>query len=34
VAPDAGSQSRATTLASAVNGVRSVDNKLVVARNG
>ena len=33
-APDAGSQARATTLAAAVNGVRSVDNKLVVARNG
>lgn len=33
-APDAGSQARATTLASAVEGVRSVDNKLVVARNG
>ena len=33
-APDAGSQSRATTLAAAVSGVRSVDNKLVVARNG
>jgi osmotically-inducible protein OsmY len=33
-APDAGSQARATTLASAVNGVRSVDNQLVVARNG
>ncbi|MFT7772966.1 BON domain-containing protein [Roseateles sp.] len=33
-APDAGSQARATTLASAVNGVKSVDNQLVVARNG
>jgi len=33
-APDSGSQARATTLASAVNGVRSVDNQLVVARNG
>ncbi len=33
-APDAASQARATTLASAVNGVRSVDNRLVVARNG
>ena len=33
-APDAGSQARATTLATAVNGVRSVDNQLVVARNG
>lgn len=33
-APDAGSQARATTLAAAVNGVRSVDNQLVVARNG
>lgn len=33
-APDVGSLSRATTLAAAVNGVRSVDNKLVVARNG
>lgn len=33
-APDAGSQSRATTLAAAVTGVRSVDNQLVVARNG
>jgi hyperosmotically inducible periplasmic protein len=33
-APDAGSQARATTLANAVNGVRSVDNQLVVARNG
>lgn len=33
-APDAGSQARATTLASAVQGVRSVDNQLVVARNG
>lgn len=33
-APDAGSQARATTLASAVDGVRSVDNQLVVARNG
>lgn len=33
-APDAGSQSRATTLAAAVTGVRSVDNRLVVARNG
>lgn len=34
MAPDAGSQSRATTLAAAVSGVRSVDNQLVVARNG
>lgn len=33
-APDAGSRARATTLASAVTGVRSVDNQLVVARNG
>lgn len=33
-APDAGSQARATTLASAVEGVRSVNNQLVVARNG
>jgi len=33
-APDSGSQSRATTLAAAVSGVRSVDNQLVVARNG
>ena len=33
-APDAGSQARATTLANAVQGVRSVDNQLVVARNG
>ena len=33
-APDAGSQTRATTLAAAVNGVRSVDNQLVVARHG
>lgn len=33
-APDAGSQARATTLASAVEGVRSVDNQLTVARNG
>lgn len=33
-APDAGSQARATTLATAVEGVRSVDNQLVVARNG
>ena len=33
-APDSGSQARATTLAAAVNGVRSVDNQLVVARNG
>jgi len=33
-APDAGSQQRATTLAAAVNGVRSVDNQLTVARNG
>ena len=33
-APDAGSQARATTLAAAVNGVHSVDNQLVVARNG
>jgi len=33
-APDAGSQARATSLASAVHGVRSVDNQLVVARNG
>ena len=33
-APDAGSQARATTLASAVEGVRTVDNQLVVARNG
>lgn len=33
-APDAASQARAKTLASAVDGVRSVDNQLVVARNG
>lgn len=33
-APDATSQARATTLATAVNGVRSVNNQLVVARNG
>ena len=33
-APDTGSQTRATTLAAAVTGVRSVDNRLVVARNG
>lgn len=33
-APDAGSQARATTLAQAVEGVRSVDNQLVVQRNG
>ncbi|MFG6466217.1 BON domain-containing protein [Roseateles sp. BYS87W] len=33
-APDAGSQARATTLAQAVQGVRSVDNQLVVARHG
>ena len=30
-APDAGSQARATTLASAVQGVKSVDNQLVVS---
>ena len=33
-APDAGSQARAKTLAAAVEGVRSVDNQLTVARNG
>lgn len=33
-APDSASQRRATTLASSVDGVRSVDNKLSVARNG
>ena len=33
-APDTGSQARSTTLAAAVNGVRSVDNQLTVARNG
>lgn len=33
-APDSSSQSRATTLAAAVDGVRAVDNKLVVAQNG
>ena len=33
-APDTGSQARATTLAAAVTGVRSVDNRLTVARNG
>jgi osmotically-inducible protein OsmY len=33
-APDADSQARAKTIASAVTGVRSVDNQLVVARNG
>lgn len=33
-APDTASQRRATTLATAVDGVRSVDNKLSVARNG
>lgn len=32
-APTAEAQARATTLAQAVDGVRSVDNKLVVARN-
>lgn len=32
-APNADAQARATTLAQAVDGVRSVDNKLVVARN-
>lgn len=34
IAPDTGSQARASTLANAVQGVRSVDNQLVVARNG
>jgi|APAra7269096661_1048516.scaffolds.fasta_scaffold00046_183 hypothetical protein len=33
-APDSESQSRASTLALAVNGVRSVDNQLVVAPKG
>lgn len=33
-APNAAAQSRATTLAQAVDGVRNVDNKLVVAANG
>ncbi|XHS77923.1 BON domain-containing protein [Burkholderiaceae bacterium UC74_6] len=33
-APDSESQSRATSLALAVNGVRSVDNQLVVAPKG
>lgn len=33
-APDSVSQARATTLAAAVSGVRSVDNQLQVARNG
>ena len=33
-APDPSAQARATSLAQAVNGVRSVDNKLQVARNG
>lgn len=33
-APDGASQRRATTLVTAVDGVRSVDNKLSVARNG
>jgi len=33
-APDAQSQDRATTLAAAVNGVRAVDNQLVVAAKG
>jgi osmotically-inducible protein OsmY len=32
-APDSGSQSRATTMAAAIDGVRAVDNKLVVAQN-
>lgn len=33
-APDAASRDRATTLAKAVDGVMSVDNKLVVSSNG
>lgn len=33
-APDASSQARATTLAKSVDGVHSVDNQLVVDRNG
>ena len=33
-APDSQSLNRATTLATAVNGVRAVDNHLVVAANG
>ena len=32
-APSADAQARATTLAQAVDGVRAVDNKLVIARN-
>ena len=33
-APSPDAQARATTLAQSVDGVRSVDNQLVVARNG
>lgn len=33
-APDAQSRERATTLASAVDGVKQVNNRLVVSRNG
>lgn len=33
-APDARSRERATTLASAVNGVKQVDNQLTVSKNG
>jgi len=33
-APDADSRQRATALAAAVSGVRSVDNQMVVSRNG
>lgn len=33
-APNAAAQARATTLAQAVDGVRSVDNQLVVSSNG
>jgi hyperosmotically inducible protein len=33
-APDANSRERATTLASAVDGVKQVNNQLVVDRNG
>lgn len=34
MAPSADAQARATTLAQSVDGVRGVDNKLVVSRNG
>jgi len=33
-APDAQSRERATTLVSAVDGVKNVNNQLVVAKNG